>query len=91
MTQQPNTDSQVIFSTLTETRGRLFYFFFIYHCAEGEGPLLASSGRHGDHRVEQHPGGDQELPDLHRQEQGYVSRMQEQASRLPTYRPTASS
>ena len=44
---------------------------------------LASSGRHGERGVQQHPGGHHELPRLCRQEQGVVSIIQEQAARLP--------
>ena len=44
---------------------------------------LPSRGRHGDRLVQQHPIGHKALPDLCRQEQGSLPRVQDQALRLP--------
>ena len=68
----------VLYSTTTETRvGHLSTI----RCRNRS--ALESSGRHGERGVQQHPGGHQELPRLCLQEQGVVSRLQEQAVRLP--------
>ena len=62
---------------------RFFHFYFYFLAPPKEHPPSASSGRHGERSVQQHSSGHQELPVLCRQEQGYVSRIQEQATRLP--------
>ena len=74
-----------LFFTVKRPRLGVFYLLYFYtinsRCRNIS--ALASSGRQGERGVQQNPGRHQELPRLCRQEQGVVSRIQEQAARLP--------
>ena len=66
----------------------IYYFevlFFIFSAPPKEHPPLASSGCQGERGNQQRPSNHQKLPSLCRQEQGYVSRIQEQAARQSLY------
>ena len=73
----------LFFTVRRPRRGFVFYLLYLSTIRCSFRSALASSGRHGERGVQQHPGGHHELPRLCRQEQGVVSIIQEQAARLP--------
>ena len=73
-----------LFLCFTKQRPRLgSLLYLLYRAPQRNSSAVASRGRHGGCGAQQHLGSRQELPRLRRQEQGFVSRVQQQAARLP--------